>query len=175
MGYQFIDGRVEEAQKLHMVSRPQYHEDMYSDEFEQRKWLQYVTAKDRKKETRTALCTGDLDVVIELIRNAECSNRQQDISRQRGLDQSVLRANKRRVKGPNGRASAQLSRLRGSTQTIPSEFNRVKHPCSDCHGLFEAFGAARVPKVVSREGRIRLLSEKGPHSKSLLKRQIGMS
>ena len=61
-------------------------------------------------------------------------------SSQTDLGQPALRGYKRRVKGPNGRATAQLSRPRSSTQTIPSEHNRVQHLCSDGHAVIKAWG-----------------------------------
>ena len=68
----------------------------------------------------------------------------------------------RQVQGSNGSNCAQLVRPWGSTQTFPVEHNEVKHLRSIGQAVIQAWGAAHVPRVVPREGRIRLLSEKGP-------------
>ena len=83
------------------------------------------------------------------------------------IEQSVLRGSKRRVQGSNGLNSARLSRPRGSTQTFPSEHDRVQYACSDGHAVIKAWGIAHIPGVVSREGMTRLLSENCPYTKRL--------
>ena len=89
-------------------------------------------------------------------------------SSQADLGQSVLRGYKRRVKGSNGRGAhhvcmptAQLSRPRGSTQTLPPRHNEAQRHRRDCHAVIKACGIAHIPGVDPREGRIRLPSEKG--------------
>ena len=82
---------------MHMVSRSQYHEDIYSDEYEQWEWLQYVHGKRRKRKNRAMLCAGEFGVVIGQDKNVVCGKRQQNISRRRGLEQSVLQGCKRQV------------------------------------------------------------------------------
>ena len=74
--------------------------------------------------------------------------------------QQVLGGYKWQMQGSNGLNSAQLGQARGSTQTIPSEHNRVKHPCSDGHAVIKAWGIAYIPMADSREGRTRLFGEK---------------
>ena len=82
-------------------------------------------------------------------------------SSQADLGQSVLRGYKRRVKGSNGRATAQLSRPRVPTQTLSSEQNRMQYPCLGGHAVIKAWRIAYIPRVDPREGRTRLPSEKG--------------
>ena len=80
------------------------------------------------------------------------------------IEQSVLRGSKRRVQGSNGLNSARLSRPRGSTQTRPSDHNRVQYLCSDGHAVIKAWGIAHIPGVVPRDCMTRLLSEKCPYT-----------
>ena len=73
--------------------------------------------------------------------------------------QSGLQGYKRRVQGSNGLNPAQLSRPGGSTQIVPLRHNRAQRLCRGGHANV-AWGAARTPTVVSRQGRTRLPSEK---------------
>ena len=77
------------------------------------------------------------------------------------LGQPVLQKYNRQVKGPNGRAAAQLDRPWGSTQTVPSKHSRVKHPCASRVTGIETWGIAHVPTVVPREGMTRPSCENG--------------
>ena len=130
--------------------------------------------KRRKRKNRALLYAGELDVVIERDQNVVCGKRQQDISRRRGLEQSVLQGCKRQVQGSNGLNPAQPRRPWGSTQTIPSRRNEAQRPRRDGRAVVKAWGTVHVPMVVSREGRIRLLNEKGPHRTRLSNRRIEM-
>ena len=78
-----------------------------------------------------------------------------------GLGQSVLQGYNRQVQGYNGGCSAQLDRPWGSTQTFPPRHNKAQRPCQSGHAVIKAWCIAHVPRVVPREGRIRLPREKG--------------
>ena len=91
------------------------------------------------------------------------------MSSQRGLGRSVFRGCKRRVQGSNGLNSAQLSRPRGSTQTIPSRHDGAQRPRRDAHAVIKAWGTAHVPMVVSWEGGIRPPIEKGQQTQRSFK------
>ena len=49
----------------------------------------------------------------------------------------------------------------GSTQILPPRHNRVKHLCQSGHVVIKVWGIVHIPRVDSREDRIRLPSEKG--------------
>ena len=156
--YEVTTGRASEARKLHSVS-------MSMDEYglmglwKPWEWLDIITdavqcqSAKPKVKSRQITCAGEINVVSRRLTS---------------LEQPVLQGYKRQVQGYNWLNPAQPSRPWGSTQTLPSEHNRVKHPCSDGHVTgIETWGIARMPRVVPREDRIRLLREKGPYKERM--------
>ena len=83
-----------------------------------------------------------------------------------GSGQLVLRRYKQQVQGYNGLNSAQPGCLLGSTRTLPSRHNEAQRPRQDGHAVIQAWGTAHVPRVVSREVRIQLPSEKSQHHRN---------
>ena len=86
-------------------------------------------------------------------------------SSQSDLGQPVLQRFKRQVQGSNELNPAQPRRPWGSTQPFPSRHNEAQRLRQGGHAVIKAWGIAHIPGVVSREGRIRLPSEKGPYNK----------
>ena len=101
------------------------------------------------------------------IRDGESKTWPNTVHRMSGLGQLVLQGHKRQVQGSNWSNPAQPRRPWGSTQILLSRHNRVKHPCRDSHAVINAWGIAHIPRVVSREDRIQLLSEKDHKIRSL--------
>ena len=123
------------------------------------KWLDVIIEAVKQESTKRRIspkfstCVGEINMLCERLTS---------------LEQSVLQGTKRQVQGSNGSNFAQPRLPWGSTQTLPSEHNRVKHPCSDGHVTgIETWGIARVPKVDPREDRIRWFREKGSYNKGM--------
>ena len=77
------------------------------------------------------------------------------------MEQSVFRGFSRRVKGHDGRATAQFTRLRGSTQPFPFGHNGTQRFCLDGRVTgIETWGVVRVITVVPRGDGVRLPGEK---------------
>ena len=159
MGFQYAEGRAEEAPKLHVFSQAQYHESQYSTEWEQWKWLKYLSDDRRGRHNRGKTRQGTLNSVTK-----GCQHNKQLTD----LGQVVLQGYNRQVQGSNGLNSAQPDRPWGSTQTVPIGHNRVKRPClvGRVTGT-QTRGIAHMPTVVPREGMIHLLSEKGPFNQRM--------
>ena len=148
LGYRVTEGRPEYAPQVHQISMSM--DDLQVGEGRREwPWLQYLHGPRGYARTK-----AKHDKSRSGLNMLQCGE-QQD------TELSVFRGYKRRVKGSNGRATAQLSRPRGSTQTIPPEHDRVQCICSGGHA--RARGIAHIPMVVSREGMARLLSQKCPH------------
>ena len=156
--HEFARGRATEAPKLNNIS-------VSIDEYNLMGWwrswewldptedaIKHQSTKTRRS-SRNKMCAGEFNVLHGSVTS---------------LEQPVLQGYKRQVQGSTGSNSAQSRRPWGSTQTLPSEHNRVQYPCLDGHAVIHAWGIARMPRVVSREDRTRLLSEKGSDNKKPL-------
>ena len=155
-GYTYTKGRSIEAPQLHFISQS-WDECKNGEVQEWCEWVQILLARLGNNKAKDEYRIGRREM-YSVVSDELTRQRRKNSS---GLGQPVLQGYKRQVQGYNGSNSAHPRRPWGSTQTLPSRHNRVKHPCQDGHAVIQAWGVAHTPRVASREGRIRLPSEKG--------------
>ena len=131
--------------------------------------------QEQKERMVTHEQDGEVSIACRARPGTQSDGREREIAvwpstvhRISGLGQLVLQGDKRQVQGSNWLNPAQPRRPWGSTQTLLSRHNRVKHPCRDSHAVIHAWGIARIPRVVSREDRIQLPSEKDQNYRRLM-------
>ena len=116
--FEFIEGRAAEAPKLEHVSMSVEEYNMMGL-WRPWRWLDVITKAMKKESAKPRMsvelstCAGEINAVS---------------GRFASLEQSVLQGTKRQVQGYNGSNNAQLRRAWGSTQALPPEHGRVKHP-----------------------------------------------